>query len=790
MTAADTRCAAIYELRRTCYHNGYRPLAVSSPDTLVENAGKAPIVKDWLTQAQQDPPWVVGAAHRVSTLALNTGLLTGELSGLDVDVMIQDVVDRIVSRIEQTLGSTPLSRIGNAPKILLCYRAAEPFKKLSTQRYQMPDGSKAHFEILGAGQQVVAFGIHPNTRQPYHWLDRSPADMPLAELPTITFDQAADLIDQAEAILEAAGGVPEKPAPKPKPPPGRNGNGDNFFRNVNNAALEAIEKWVQALHPDFRDRGNSGWRLRSRDLGRDLQEDISVHPSGIQDFGEEKPLTAIDLIVKLGAARDPTGAAFWLCEKLEVEPATLGWHQRAIKSVGGETLDDFYAYLPSHKFIYVPTRELWLADSVNARFPMVTVGTGADGEPIKLKPSIHLARTRPVQQMTWFPSPPGEPPIIRDLLVNEGGWFSHPGATVFNLYAPPPRSTGDPKNVKPWLDHVKKLYPDDFNHIVCWFAHRVQKPWEKINHALVLGGDPRIGKDTMIEPVKRAIGHWNFKEASPTQVMGRFNGFVKGVILRISETRDLGETDRYAFYEHMKTYIAAPPDVLRVDEKNIPAHAVFNVVGVIETTNHGVGDAMYLPANDGRHYVAWTECKIEDFAEEYWTKLWRWYDLGGAANVAAYLAQPERLEGFNAKAPPPKTSAFWDIVNAHAAPEEAELGDILRGLIPPFYNGPLPLPETYSGPDIVTLSRIAEKAPTSVLGGTLGNWLQDRRNSRQIPHRMKACGYIPVRNPSDQSDGRWVIAGKRQVVYGKAELRRSDLISLINKAIDKKLPSV
>jgi hypothetical protein len=33
--------------------------------------------------------------------------------------------------------------------------------------------------------------------------------------------------------------------------------------------------------------------------------------------------------------------------------------------------------------------------------------------------------------------------------------------------------------------------------------------------------------------------------------------------------RDLGELDRYAFHKHMKVYIAAPPDVLRIDEKNI-----------------------------------------------------------------------------------------------------------------------------------------------------------------------------------------------------------------------------
>jgi hypothetical protein len=32
-------------------------------------------------------------------------------------------------------------------------------------------------------------------------------------------------------------------------------------------------------------------------------------------------------------------------------------------------LDDFYAYMPSHNYIFVPTRAPWPAGSVNARIP-------------------------------------------------------------------------------------------------------------------------------------------------------------------------------------------------------------------------------------------------------------------------------------------------------------------------------------------------------------------------------------------------------------------------------------
>ena len=140
----------------------------------------------------------------------------------------------------------------------------------------------------------------------------------------------------------------------------------------------------------------------------------------------------------------------------------------------------------------------------------------------------------------------------------------------------------------------------------------MQRPFDKINHALVLGGEQGIGKDTLLEPVKHAVGPWNFQEVSPLQLLGRFNGFVKSVILRVSEARDLGEMNRFSFYDHTKVYAAAPPDTLRVDEKYLREYYVFNCLGLIITTNHKT-DGVYLPPGDRRHYVAWSQRKKEEF---------------------------------------------------------------------------------------------------------------------------------------------------------------------------------
>jgi hypothetical protein len=375
----------------------------------------------------------------------------------------------------------------------------------------------------------------------------------------------------------------------------------------------------------------------------------------------------------------------------------------------------------------------------------------AEGKLVKLKPTAWLDRHRAIETMTWAPGLPVE---IRDRLIADGGWTEKAGCTTFNLYRPPQQRPGDPNQAGPWLDHIHHVFPDDADHLIAWLAHRVQSPGEKVNHALVLVGPQGIGKDSLLEPVKAAIGPWNFAEVSPEHLLGRFNGFIKSVILRVSEARDLGDVDRYSFYEHMKTYTAAPPDVLRCDEKHLREHAVPNVTGVIITTNHKT-DGLYLPADDRRHYVAWSELTKDCFTDAYWVELWRWYEAGGTAHVSAYLAGFD-LTGFNPKAPPRKTPVFWDIVDANRAPEDAELADALDKL---------------GSPAAVTLEQVA-----GVAGSAFADWLRDRKSARQVPHRLETAGYAPVRNDGAK-DGYWSVNGRRQAIYARQDMSARDRIA-------------
>jgi hypothetical protein len=448
----------------------------------------------------------------------------------------------------------------------------------------------------------------------------------------------------------------------------------------------------------------------------------------------------------LGIDPPPVAPARRKRKRLE-SPPPAAYEQPSHAGIG---LGDFYAHMPSHSYLFIPTRELWPATSLNGRLPAIAMGPKQ-----KVRPSDWLDRNRPIEQMTWHP---GEDMLIHDRVMQVSGWAEHQGANVFNLYRPPEHIAGSPDQARPWIDHLQRVYEAEAEHITCWLAQRMQCPGEKCNHALVLGGAQGIGKDTILEPIKAGVGPWNWQDVVPAQMLGRFNGWAKAVVVRVNEARDLGDVDRFAFYDHSKTYIAAPPDVIRVDEKNLREHYVANVCGVIITTNHKT-DGLYLPADDRRHFVAWSEARRDDFEEGYWRSLYAWYESGGIGHVIAYLRSVD-LSQFDAKAPPPKTAAFWAVVQSGEAPESGELRDVL---------------DECDNPAALTLQMLIRAALDLKLYD-LGAELQDRKNRRSLPHKLERVGYVPVRNP-DAEDGLFKIAGKRQTVYSQRALNLAAQIS-------------
>jgi Primase C terminal 2 (PriCT-2)/Protein of unknown function (DUF3987) len=61
---------------------------------------------------------------------------------------------------------------------------------------------KAHLiEVLGLGQQFVAFADHPDTKRPYEWPQESPADLPADSLPPVGESMIRAFLDQTQTLV-------------------------------------------------------------------------------------------------------------------------------------------------------------------------------------------------------------------------------------------------------------------------------------------------------------------------------------------------------------------------------------------------------------------------------------------------------------------------------------------------------------------------------------------------------------------------------------------------------------
>ena len=132
------------------------------------------------------------------------GVLAATTPAIDVDILDKEVSDLMSDEIDRIFaGQSLMTRTGKAPKFLIPFRSDEPFRKLSSNTYT--DGKNDHkVEILGSGQQWVAYHVHPETERPYQWFDglsdEGIAGISAADLPALDPVIAQLVIDAFEVL--------------------------------------------------------------------------------------------------------------------------------------------------------------------------------------------------------------------------------------------------------------------------------------------------------------------------------------------------------------------------------------------------------------------------------------------------------------------------------------------------------------------------------------------------------------------------------------------------------------
>lgn len=203
--------------------HGYEPLPIVP-------ASKKPAIARW-TSLPIDLDIVEGWS--ATWPGHGIGLRTGRLVGIDIDVLDPDLAHRLGSLAQARFGVT-LTRIGLWPKRLLLYRTDAPFRKLKLNCV----------EILGVGQQFVAFGTHPDTGRAYDWPDgETPLDVALADLPPLGAQHASDFLGEIAALLPGA----PRPIPTLRSASPASGSGSAPTRDTRGLVTDGRDGWLSTL---------------------------------------------------------------------------------------------------------------------------------------------------------------------------------------------------------------------------------------------------------------------------------------------------------------------------------------------------------------------------------------------------------------------------------------------------------------------------------------------------------------------------------------------------------------
>lgn len=306
--------------------------------------------------------------------------------------------------------------------------------------------------------------------------------------------------------------------------------------------------------------------------------------------------------------------------------------------------------------------------------------TAENGKVKKIAPAIAINAVETgltVEGATWWP---GKPKFITNVAVTERGPIETEGAICYNTYIAPPKPTvhGDPT---PWIEHVKKLYPDEVEHehFFNWAAHMLQKPEEKANHGIVLAGSQGIGKDTMLLPLRLGVGYWNTAEIDPDEIFGTYNSYIKNLLIVVNEVRPHETSHRaMSFYNALKPLLAAPPEMLLANAKYMTPIPVRNLCRVVLTTNSPL--TVHMPESDRRLFILTSALTRDDFAPDYFRKIYHWMKKeDGMAAVINWLLDRD-LSDFDATLPPPMTEGKEQMIHTTHEYRRNYLDDILDGM--------------------------------------------------------------------------------------------------------------
>jgi hypothetical protein len=275
--------------------------------------------------------------------------------------------------------------------------------------------------------------------------------------------------------------------------------------------------------------------------------------------------------------------------------------------------------------------------------------------------------------------------------AGEGNLVSRNGDVFGNRWRDA-RPKGRPGDVSLWLAHAERMIPNesDRNHVFNVMAHKRQHADIKINHAVLHGGCPGSGKDTLWSPFLWSIGtdqNVNVEVIRHDELVGAWGYALESEVLVINELRQNERMDKRAFENTLKPLIAAPPEFLQVNRKHAHPYYALNRLLLLAFSNERA--AISLPSDDRRWFVIWSHAPR--MADDEAAKLWRWYHDGGFEAVTAWLDARD-VRGFLPGATPPVTDAKLALVDLAMNNAESYVTQMARDRVDMFERGVVSAP--------------------------------------------------------------------------------------------------
>ena len=256
--------------------------------TLIRNGYSVMPIAQGLKHPGTDVPWkerTFGTrADLVQFVNYGVGIRCGvgdyPICGVDIDITHPTIGAALIEWCRVHLGGGG-ERVGAAPRILLVYRATEAgWAKVNSVVFRdASDPKDQKVEVLGNGQQFVAYHEHPDTHRDYEWIDMFDglAHINAATLPVVTSRQIEALLDEVARLVNAAPDVQMRAAGHVRGP--RAGSADDLLSLVPRVGMP-FEELLRDHLPHFKnndmsydDWANCGMAFHHEYAGTDREAD-------------------------------------------------------------------------------------------------------------------------------------------------------------------------------------------------------------------------------------------------------------------------------------------------------------------------------------------------------------------------------------------------------------------------------------------------------------------------------------------------------------------------------------